>query len=96
MQSAIAPDGRHVYVPSGSGIGVFDRNADSGALTQKLGEEGCLRVTDLAGCTREPRVADVTAVVVSPDGRTVYATGGRAGIVTLDRARTARSRCATA
>ena len=73
-------------MPSGSGIGVFDRNADSGALTQKLGAEGCLRATDLAGCTREPRVADVTAVVVSPDGRTVYATGGRAGIVTLDRA----------
>ena len=85
-QPAIAPDGRHLYVPNGDGIAILDRDAGTGELRQRDGAPGCISAKATAdGCAVDPRVAGTTALVASADGRHVYATGP-GGIVTLDRA----------
>jgi len=67
---AVAPDGMHVYAAGtlDSGIAAFSRAAGTGLLTfvqvLKDGNDG---VDGLAG---------VTAVALSPDGRSLYAAGG--------------------
>ncbi len=42
----VSPDGDHVFVAAygSNGITVFDRNSDTGRLTQKPAPNGCLRV----------------------------------------------------
>jgi DNA-binding beta-propeller fold protein YncE len=69
----VSPDGRFVYATSrGShAILVFARNAASGALT----ETGC--VSDNGGdgaCTDGIGMVNPTAIAISPDGRSLYAT----------------------
>ena len=83
----VSPDGRSLYVTSGTlegfghggSVAVFDRAAD-GALTQPGGKEACLAVT-ITGCAKVPSLAEAMAVTVSPDGTTAYV--GTLGGVTL-------------
>ena len=84
-QPVVAPDGRQVYVPSGDGIAVLDRDATTGALSQRGGGKGCLVATAVDGCTTDPRVAGVLGLVMDREGRHVYATSSR-GMITLARA----------
>jgi DNA-binding beta-propeller fold protein YncE len=74
---ALSPDGRNVYATSrdSSSITVFHRSPKTGALVQLPGAEGCLTVlpqpTPVCGTGRALLGPDV--VVVSPDGKNVYA-----------------------
>jgi hypothetical protein len=50
--------------------------AGSGGLVQLRGPSGCVTPTGANGCTRGYGVADLATVVVTRDGRNVYAAGG--------------------
>ena len=69
-----SPDGRSVYASGGSAIAVLRRNPVTGALHQLPGKAGC--IGPRRGCTRGHDLADMDPVVVSWDGRNVYAQGG--------------------
>ncbi|MBA2523957.1 MAG: beta-propeller fold lactonase family protein [Solirubrobacterales bacterium] len=70
----VSPDGRNAYVASfeSAAVAVFDRGG-SGELTQKPGTAGCLGKN--AACSPGRALDGALAVTVSPDGRSVYATG---------------------
>lgn len=79
----MAPDGRHLYVASfGSGaLGVFERDRSSGRLSQL----GCFADDDFwrIDCTPATGLYGLTSVAVSPDGRSVYATGALSSTVAV-------------
>lgn len=74
---AISPDGRTVYATArdSSSITAFHRSPKTGGLVQLPGAEGCLtqlpQPTPICGTGRALLGTDV--VVVSPDGKNVYA-----------------------
>jgi hypothetical protein len=70
---AIAPDGRHFYVASFSTIWTFGRDRVSGALRRVRGRAGCVRQWGRPGCGRARGLGGIESIVVSPDGRHVYA-----------------------
>ena len=75
----VSPDGRNVYATAlvlQLDRGVYaDRNPATGALTQKAGIDGCISETGTGGlCAHGVALVGASDVVVSPDGRSVYAT----------------------
>jgi DNA-binding beta-propeller fold protein YncE len=92
---AVSPDGRSVYVassgvaPNVSGnpgsIAVFVRDAATGRITQPAGAAGCVGDLD-DGCGEARGIQITSAVAVSADGRSVYATGfGSDAVATFAR-----------
>jgi DNA-binding beta-propeller fold protein YncE len=80
----VSPDGRSLYVASfiGGTLTRFDR-APNGALTYR----GCFQNGGRYAC-KEPRhrsLADARDVAVSPDGKSVYVTGGFSSSITSFR-----------
>ncbi len=70
---AVSADGRSVYAAGGSSnaLAIFKRSRTTGALTPK----GCIAdpANNPDGCAKTARAIDYpTAVVISPDGRSVY------------------------
>ena len=73
---AVAPDGRSVYVTAFAtgALDVFDRNRETGSISQKPGAAGCLARKSEPLCTRARAVAGISSVAVSADNRFVYTT----------------------
>jgi DNA-binding beta-propeller fold protein YncE len=74
---AVSPDGANVYVTAftSGALDVFNRNADSGAVTQKPRAPGCLVGSATPGCLVGRGLRGASSVAVSPDGRNVYSAG---------------------
>ena len=85
----ISPDGKHAYVTSLSAdaVAVFDRAA-TGELTQKPGTAGCISRTGADGCAQGRALSGAEAVVVSPDGKSVYVAAFGGAVAIFDRAAT--------
>ncbi len=90
---ALSPDGKNAYLaaidPAGdvieaNAIDVLDRDQTTGALVQAAGAAGCLSANGKAGCASDPLLHEVADVVVSPDGKQVYATA-QAGVLAFSR-----------
>ncbi len=73
---AISGDGDNVYVATAvsNAVGVFTRNASTGALTQATDGSGCIVNSALAGCTTGTQLAGANAIAVSPSDGDVYVT----------------------
>jgi 6-phosphogluconolactonase (cycloisomerase 2 family) len=75
---AVSPDGNNVYTTAASTsdtLAIFSRNSGTGALTQLAGTAGCISDTGSGGACADGNTMDnPTSVIVSPDGRNVYAT----------------------
>ncbi len=92
---AVSPDGRNVYVASvfSAAVAVLDRDASTGALTQKAGTAGCISRTGSGGLCARGRALDGNqgivqrmAVKVSPEGQNVYVTSiGSSAVAVFDR-----------
>lgn len=84
----VTPDGRSVYVNTGGGasLAIFDRDLQTGALTQRAGTAGCITNAPASdGCAegRELGGNDVRGnITISPDGAHVYATNAAATVFT--------------
>jgi DNA-binding beta-propeller fold protein YncE len=70
----VSPDGASVYATAfaSGALDVFNRNADSGAVTQKTRAPGCMVAGTVPGCLRGHGLRGASSVAVSPDGRNVY------------------------
>ncbi len=85
----VSPGDEDVYVAAGASSGTgevaaFKREA-SGALTQLPGEEGCISEA-VTGCASGIAVGDSEDLVISPDGKNVYATSySKNAVVELER-----------
>lgn len=72
----ISPDGRHAYAANffGEGISIFDRDPQTGLLTQKTGAAGCINEAGTNGCDSGRVLNGAYAIRISPDGHTLYVT----------------------
>lgn len=83
---AVSPDGRNVYVASieSAAVAVFDRDPDTGALTQKPGIAGCISDDGSGGgCQDGAALRNVRRLAVSGDGKNVYAASAGSGAVAV-------------
>jgi DNA-binding beta-propeller fold protein YncE len=82
----VSPDGENVYVAarSSDSVVVFDRNVATGALTQKVGVDGCVSEDGtMADCVNGVALDFAWGVAVSPDGRNVYVVSNTSGAVAV-------------
>jgi DNA-binding beta-propeller fold protein YncE len=81
---AVSSDGKSVYVVSGDGVVRLNRSL-GGAITQPAGTAGCISETGAGPCADGHALKLSGALVVSPDGKSVYVTSsyapGRNGAV---------------
>ena len=73
---AVSPDGRSVYATSraGNSLTSFLRSPKSGALHQLPPERGgCISMLPIPGCVSARALVTPDVVLVSPDGKNVYA-----------------------
>ena len=82
---AVSPDSANVYAvayKSGS-LDVFNRNASSGAVTQKTRPPGCLAAGVKPGCLRGRALRGPSSVAVSPNGKNVYTAAFKSNAVAI-------------
>jgi DNA-binding beta-propeller fold protein YncE len=70
----VSGDGDNVYVaaPRSGALDVLARDPSTGALSQATDGTGCFVNSPLSGCTTGRQLGGADAVVVSPDGASVY------------------------
>ncbi|HSZ14138.1 MAG TPA: beta-propeller fold lactonase family protein [Solirubrobacteraceae bacterium] len=73
----VSPDSKNVYVAAGATNGEgavvsFERNTSTGVLAQLPGEEGCISTANTK-CAHGVAIDGPEDLVISPDGRDVYA-----------------------
>ena len=81
----VSADGRNVYSLQLPGtIVIFDRNTTTGAITQKAGEAGCVNNSGGNSCAQGRALGGFgSQLVLSPDGRHLYAPAPTAGGILL-------------
>ena len=82
-QIGLSPDGRHLYAVSSiaGSVTAFARDTTTGSLTQLRGAAGCVRPGGEGGCASGVGLAGATALVIAPDGRSLYVAGKEANAV---------------
>jgi 6-phosphogluconolactonase (cycloisomerase 2 family) len=83
---AVSPDGKSVYVAAffADAVATFSRDDSTGALSQLGGPGGCVSETGSSGACADGTALDgVRSVVVSPDGKNVYAASETSGAVSV-------------
>jgi DNA-binding beta-propeller fold protein YncE len=71
----ISPDGKHAYAANfNQGISIFDRDPQTGLLTQKPGAAGCINEGGTNGCDSGRLLNGAYAIRIAPDGHTLYVT----------------------
>ncbi len=87
---AVSPDGVSVYVAAfaSGAIDVLDRNTTSGDLAQKPRRPGCVAKGNVPGCERARKMKGVSSIVISSDGRHVYATASGSDAIVAFKRRT--------
>jgi DNA-binding beta-propeller fold protein YncE len=82
---AVAPDGSDVYAASYAPgtIAVLARNRHSGAVAQKPGKAGC--VGSVPDCAPARALGGVGSLVLSPDGRYLYAAAAKSNAIAIFR-----------
>lgn len=80
---SISPDGRSAYVAAleGDALGVFARDAASGALLQLPETSGCFSARGAEGCGTGAGLLAPNGASVSPDGRHVYVASSQSAAV---------------
>jgi hypothetical protein len=74
---SITRDGQFLYTASDpSGIGVFQRDPATGALTQLGGRRGCVNATGREGCTRVRGMKRVQEMTLEPGDRRLMVDAG--------------------
>ena len=85
----VSPDGKSAYVASLSSdaVAVFDRNAATGALTQKSDTEACISEDNTGAgvttCADGVGLDTAASVTVSPDGKSAYVASQISGAVAV-------------
>jgi DNA-binding beta-propeller fold protein YncE len=84
----VSPDGRDLYTANfflGS-VAIFRLAPRTGAIAQLPGTAGCIRQEETGDICRDGRaLAGATSIAISPDGRSVYATGQEDGGLAIFR-----------
>lgn len=83
----VSPDGASFYTAAflTGAIDVFDRNPETGSVSQKPGPAGCQAARSVAGCTPARALKGVSSLAVSPDGHFVYSTSFGSNAVDIFR-----------
>lgn len=83
----VSPDGRNVYATAfgSNAIDVLKRNTSSGALKQAPRTDTCVASKPGSSCTKGRALSGASSIVVSPDGKFVYATAFKSESVVVFR-----------
>jgi DNA-binding beta-propeller fold protein YncE len=85
FETAVSPDGRHLYVASTTpgGVAIFDRNTANGTITQPAGTAGCISTDGTSGATGGIECAagggslgQASAVSLDTPGAYAFVSGG--------------------
>jgi DNA-binding beta-propeller fold protein YncE len=80
----VSPDGNTLYVaaPGSDALDTLTRNPSTGSLTQATDGSGCVSSIAMTGCTLGRKLGGADAVVVGPDGASLYVTALQNNAVT--------------
>jgi DNA-binding beta-propeller fold protein YncE len=83
----VSPDGTSLYAAAfvTGAIDVFDRDPETGNVTQKPGRAGCQAARSVAGCTPARALKGASSIAVSGDGRFAYSTSFGSNAVDIFR-----------
>jgi hypothetical protein len=82
----ISPDGLHAYAANfNQGLSIFDRDPQTGLLTQKTGIAGCINDGATNGCASGRALDGAYAIRITPDGHTLFVTAQNSGGVAVFR-----------
>jgi len=84
---AVSPDGTNVYAASfvPGAIAVLNRSKRSGAVAQKPNGVGCVAVPAVPECPTGRAMSGLSSLVLSPDGRFLYAAAARSDAIATFR-----------